>query len=318
MMHRLAVTLIVSTIFLAPAQAADKIRISMTGFAGQFMTFPLAQKRGFLKEEGFEAEVLRIAAAAGRAALTNGDIDYSTGIGGTAIGGALSGVPIRVVACFVPAPVLALVARPEFKTIPSLKGKTVAILIAGGVAHFAARAIVRHGGLDSEKDLKYVAVGPPDARYAALSQGLVEAAVLGPPLDFQARKEGYNILARADEVIVFPETGLVASVKKIQERPDEIKRVIRAGIKANRYIRGNRDGTVQFLTEWLKLSRDSAGATYDSVVKAYNEDPNTCDKGLRLVVDETKKTIKLTREVPYSEVADLAFLREAHRELGSR
>jgi ABC-type nitrate/sulfonate/bicarbonate transport system substrate-binding protein len=318
MMHRLAVTLIVSMIFLAPAQAADKIRISMTGFAGQFMTFPLAQKRGFLKEEGFEAEVLRIAAAAGRAALTNGDIDYSTGIGGTAIGGALSGVPIRVVACFVPAPVLALVARPEFKTIPSLKGKTVAILIAGGVAHFAARAIVRHGGLDSEKDLKYVAVGPPDARYAALSQGLVEAAVLGPPLDFAARKEGYNILARADEVIVFPETGLVASVKKIQERPDEIKRVIRAGIKANRYIRGNRDGTVQFLTEWLKLSRDSAGATYDSVVKAYNEDPNTCDKGLRLVVDETKKTIKLTREVPYSEVADLAFLREAHRELGSR
>ena len=318
MMHRLAVTLIVSMIFLAPAQAADKIRISMTGFAGQFMTFPLAQKRGFLKEEGFEAEVLRIAAAAGRAALTNGDIDYSTGIGGTAIGGALSGVPIRVVACFVPAPVLALVARPEFKTIPSLIGKTVAILIAGGVAHFAARAIVRQGGLDSEKDLKYVAVGPPDARYAALSQGLVEAAVLGPPLDFQARKEGYNILARADEVIVFPETGLVASVKKIQERPDEIKRVIRAGIKANRYIRGNRDGTVQFLTEWLKLSRDSAGATYDSVVKAYNEDPNTCDKGLRLVVDETKKTIKLTREVPYSEVADLAFLREAHRELGSR
>ena len=318
MMHRLAVTLIVSMIFVAPAQAADKIRISMTGFAGQFMTFPLAQKRGFLKEEGFEAEVLRIAAAAGRAALTNDDIDYSTGIGGTAIGGALSGIPIRVVACFVPAPVLALVARPEFKTIPSLKGKTVAILIAGGVAHFAARAIVRHGGLDSEKDLKYLAVGPPDARYAALSQGLVEAAVLGPPLDFQARKEGYNILARADEVIVFPETGLVASVKKIQERPDEIKRVIRAGIKANRYIRGNRDGTVQFLTEWLRLSRDSAGMTYDSVVKVYNEDPNTCDKGLRLVVDETKKTIKLTREVPYSEVADLAILREAHRELGSR
>ena len=73
------------------AHAADKIRISMTGFAGQFMTFPLAQKRGFLKEEGFEAEIIRISAAAGRAALTNGDVDYSTGIGGTAIGGALSG-----------------------------------------------------------------------------------------------------------------------------------------------------------------------------------------------------------------------------------
>ena len=266
----------------APIHAADKIRISMTGFAGQFMTFPLAQKRGFLKEEGIEAEIIRIAAAAGRAALTNGDVDYSTGIGGTAITGALSGIPIRVVACFVPVPVLGLVARPEFKTVQSLKGKTIAILISGGVAHFAARAMVRHVGLDSEKEIKYLAVGPPDARYAALTQGFVEAAILGPPLDFEARKQGFNILSRADEVMVLPETGLVAGLKKIHDKPDEIKRVIRAGIKANRYIRANRDGTVQFLTEWLKLNREAAAATYDSVVRVYNEDINVCDKGLRL------------------------------------
>src|SRR5262249_56972253 len=121
------------------------------------------------------------------------------------------GIPIKCVACFVPAPVLALVARPEFKTIQSLKGKTVAILIAGGVAHFAARAIVRHGGLDSEKDLKYLAVGPPDARYAALSQGLVEAAVLGPPLGFEAPQQSHNNFARAHEGILVPATRPVAA-----------------------------------------------------------------------------------------------------------
>ncbi|HLN86154.1 MAG TPA: ABC transporter substrate-binding protein, partial [Candidatus Limnocylindrales bacterium] len=270
------------------------------------------------KEEGFETEIVRISALAGRAALTNGDIDYSTGIGGTAIGGALSGVQIRVVACFVPAPVLGLVARPEFKTVTSLKGKTIAILIPGGVAHAAARAIVRHGGLDAEKEMKYLAVGPPDARYAALTQGLVEAAILGPPLDFEARKQGYNILSRADEVMVLPETGLVAGLKKIHDKPDEIKRIIRAGIKANRYIRANRDGTIQFLTEWLKLNRESAAATYDSVVRVYNEDANVCDKGLRSIVDETKKTMKLNRDVPYGEIADLSIFREAQRELGSK
>ena len=317
-MGRLFLILLVFLTLSAPVQAADKIRISMTGFAGQFMTFPLAQKRGFLKEEGIEAEIVRISAAAGRAALTNGDIDYSTGIGGTAIGGALSGIPIRVVACFVPAPVLGLVARPEFKTVQALKGKTVAILIPGGVAHFAARAIAKHFGLDAEKELKYLAVGPPDARYAALTQGLVEAAVLGPPLDFEARKQGFNILARADEVMVLPETGLVAGVKKIHDKPDEIKRVIRAGIKANRYIRANRDGTVQFLMEWLKLTREAAAATYDSVVRVYNEDANVCDKGLRVIVDETKKNMKLSRDVPYNEIADLSILREAQRELAGK
>lgn len=317
-MIKFLVALVTSIVLLASAHAADKVRMSMTGFAGQFMTFPLAQKRGFLKEEGIEAEIIRISAAAGRAALSGGEVDYSTGIGGTAIGGALSGIPIRVVACFVPAPVLALVARPEYKTVQALKGKTVAVLIAGGVAHFAARAIAKHFGLDAEKDLKYLAVGPPDARYAALSQGLVEAAVLGPPLDFEARKQGFNILARANDIFVFPETGLVTSVKKIQEKPDEIKRVIRAGIKANRYIRSNRDGTIQFLIEWLKLNREIATATYDSVVKVYDDDINLCEKGLRLVIDETKKTMKVTREVPLSEIADLSILREAQRELGIR
>jgi NitT/TauT family transport system substrate-binding protein len=314
-MIKFLVALLTSILLLASAHAADKVRISMTGFAGQFMTFPLAQKRGFLKEEGIEAEIIRISAAAGRAALSGGEVDYSTGIGGTAIGGTLSGIPVRVVACYVPAPVLALVARPEFKTVQALKGKTVAVLIAGGVAHFAARAIARHFGLDAEKELKYLAVGPPDARYAALSQGLVEAAVLGPPLDFEARKQGFNILARANDIFVFPETGLVTSVKKIQEKPDEIKRMIRAGIKANRYIRSNRDGTIQFLIEWLKLNREIATAAYDSVVKVYDDDINLCDKGLRLVIDETKKTMKLSRDVPYSEIADLSILREAQREL---
>ncbi len=317
-MSKFVMALLAMILLHSSAHAADKIRISMTGFAGQFMTFPLAQKRGFLKEEGFEAEILRISAAAGRAALTNGDVDYSTGIGGTAINGALSGIPIRVVACFVPVPVLGLVARPELKTVQALKGKTIAILIPGGVAHFAARAMVKHFGVDPEKEVKYLAVGPPDARYAALSQGLVEAAILGPPLDFEARKQGYNILVRADEVMVLPETGLVAGVKKIQNKPDEIKRVIRAGIKANRYIRANREGTVQFLTEWLKLNREAAAATYDSVVRVYNEDINICDKGLRVVIDETKKTMKLSRDVAYSEVADLSILREAQRESGSK
>ena len=317
-MRSFLLILIAILLLHAPIYAADKIRISMTGFAGQFMTFPLAQKRGFLKEEGFEAEIIRISAAAGRAALTNGDVDYSTGIGGTAIGGALSGIPIKVVACFVPAPVLALVARPEYKTVQALKGKTVAVLIAGGVAHFAARAIARHYGLDAEKELKYLAVGPPDARFAALSQGLVEAAVLGPPLDFEAKKQGHNILARADEVLIFPETGLVTSVRKIQEKPDEIKRVIRAGIKANRYIRANRDGTLQFLMEWLKLNREAAGATYDSVVKVYNEDVGVCDKGLRLVIDETKKTVKSPREMSFGDIAELAILGEAQREMAGK
>ena len=109
----------------------------------------------------------------------------------------------------------------------------------------------------------------------------------------------------------------MTAVKKIREKPDEIKRVIRAGIKANRYIRDNREGTIQFLIEWLKINREVATATYDSVVKVFDEDINKCQEGLRTVIEETRKNLKVNREVPLSEVADLSIFRDAQN-LGSR
>jgi NitT/TauT family transport system substrate-binding protein len=271
-------------------EAADKVRISICNLSGQFMTMPLAHTRGFLKEEGIDAEIIRVTGGAASAAMSSGDLDYNTGMG---IGGALAGgYPVKVVACFVPAPVFALVSRPEIKTVAELKGKTVGISTFSGLSIFGARVIAKHFGLDPEKDLKYVAVGAVEGRFIRLTQGLLDAAVLAPPLDSEAKKQGFNIPAKSEDILIFPETGLLAGVKKIQSKPDEIKRVIRAGIKANRYVRGNRDGTMQFIMDWLKVNKEVAATTYDGVVKVYNEAPNVCEKGLRVMIDERKQSLK--------------------------
>jgi len=37
-----------------------------------------------------------------------------------------------------------------------------------------------------------------------------------------------------------------------------------------------------------------------------------------VIVDETKKTMKLSRDVPFSEVAHLSISREAQRELAGK
>ena len=47
---------------------------------GQFITFPLAQSRGFLKQEGIDAEIVLIRGNAALAAITGGDIDSTVGI----------------------------------------------------------------------------------------------------------------------------------------------------------------------------------------------------------------------------------------------
>ena len=47
--------------FQASADAADKIRIAFGTGAGSVL-FPLAHKKGFLKDEGIDAEVIQLGA----------------------------------------------------------------------------------------------------------------------------------------------------------------------------------------------------------------------------------------------------------------
>jgi ABC-type nitrate/sulfonate/bicarbonate transport system substrate-binding protein len=125
-----------------------------------------------------------------------------------------------------------------------------------------------------------------------------------------------NCSASAHELFSYPASGLVATVNKIRERPEEIKKTIKAGIRANQYIAQNRNGTIQGIMEWLKIDRGTASATYDSVAKAFNSDGGVPEVGLRLVIEEAKKTTKVNREASINEAMDLSILRQAQRELG--
>ena len=126
------------------------------------------------------------------------------------------------------------------------------------------------------------------------------------------------VLARAHELFSYPASGVLASVKKIKERPEEVKRLIKAGIKFNRYFRQDREGAIQAMIEWIKIDRETATATYDSVLKAFNDDGGLPEDGLLLLIDEAKKQTKVSRDIAPGDIADLSMLRDAQKELGIR
>jgi ABC-type nitrate/sulfonate/bicarbonate transport system substrate-binding protein len=130
------------------------------------------------------------------------------------------------------------------------------------------------------------------------------------------KKLGFIVLARANELFSYPSSGLIVNLNKIKEKPDEIKRMIKAGIRTNRYITRNREGTISAMIEWMKIDREMAAATYDGVVKTYSDDLSLPEDGLRLLIDEAKKNAKLNREVSIDQVADLSILKEVQREVG--
>ncbi len=310
------VSALLAILFLSAAtHAADKIRIGFPDLAAPFVPLAVGEKKGFFQEQGIQAEFIRINPAIALQALVGGEIDYYTVLG-PGVAGAIRGVPVKLVAAYVPVAPTALIARPEIKSVPEIKGKTIGVNAYGGALEAMARLIFKHFGLDPDKEVKFLATGPIDSRFGAMTQGLTVATLGSPPTDFLGKKLGFVVLARAHELFSFPVSGLIASARKIKERPDEVKRVIKAGIKANRYIRENRDGTLPVMVEWLKIDKEMATATYDSSLKSFSDDLGLPEDGLRLLISEAKRTAKVDREVSLSEVADLSILREAQQEMG--
>jgi ABC-type nitrate/sulfonate/bicarbonate transport system substrate-binding protein len=102
----------------------------------------------------------------------------------------------------------------------------------------------------------------------------------------------------------------------MKDNPEEIRRTIKATIRANRFIRENREQAVRTLVDWGKVEWDYAYASYDALRNLFNADGSVPEDGLKLVIDQARRNAKVAREVTPTEVADLTFLRDAQSELG--
>jgi NitT/TauT family transport system substrate-binding protein len=299
----------------APAQALERIRVAVSNPNMPNLTVALAQKNGLFKDEALEAEIIRMNPNVAITALATGDVDYCQ-LFGAVVGAAIAGLPVRIVAGFLDNWPMTLIAQPELKALKDLKGKTLGISSFGATPDIAARLMIKQAGIDADKEIKILALGSDAARLMALKQRVVDVVVISPPADTQMEKQGYRILARAYELFSFPYLGLGTHTRKIKEKPDEIRRVIKATIRANRFIRDNRDEAVRALIAWGKVEREFAYASYDALRNLLNADGAVPEDGLKLVIEQARRNAKVTRDIMPNEVVDLTFLHEAQAELG--
>jgi NitT/TauT family transport system substrate-binding protein len=282
-----------------------------------FLAAGVAQHKGFFRDEGLQADIVVMTAPASLAALTNGDIDYTL-LTGSVIRAAIRGLPLRIVAGLMSSSAHVFLSRPEIKTIKELQGKRVGLAGFGDATHVLARMILAKQGIDPEKDVQFVALGSDSGRFNALQQNLADMVVTSPPWDFEGKKLGYNILARAYEYVNYPLAGVGVNQKSLQSNRAQVKRVIKSLVRANRFMRENREESVKILVAWGKGKPEHAYASYDSTVKIISADGSIPEDGLKILIDQAKRDVKITRDVPVSEIVDFSVLREVQKELGLR
>ncbi|HZR62393.1 MAG TPA: ABC transporter substrate-binding protein [Xanthobacteraceae bacterium] len=175
------------------------------------------------------------------------------------------GAPIRLVRLEIQLPPYAIEAKPQYKKLEELSGKTIMIDAPTGITKiYAERMLVPHHVAPSTVD--YVYAGATGARFNALMSGAIDATILLPPFSFSAEDKGYNNLGLvADYANDLPFTGAAVNTNWASKNPDALRRFLDAHNKSVRWFLDpkNRQESIDIMVEASKLSPEVIGKTYD-------------------------------------------------------
>jgi len=298
------------------AQGLKKVRMGIQSTNIGFLPFHLAYHKGFYREQGIDLETIFMSTQAVNAAFVRGDLDYSAAVNGI-IQGIVRGAPAKILACAVDRPLQSFIARKDIRAPRDLKGKKVAGSTTGGTATLMADAALKHFGLDPGRDVTVVTLR--DNRLTALESGTVDAALLGVPENIIAVEKGYNELLFLGDVLSFPQNGFGASVKKIQESPDEVYSMVRATLRGFIFSldpRNREEVILIIMKQWRLTDRRLAGEMLKQFGRGIIRDMSIKPEGMQLMIDLVREDSKVAQPFSASQIVDFSFLERARRELG--
>lgn len=314
----LAVCLFALTYF-GPAGAgrAETIKFALPGNSMGYLPLFVAVHRGFFKDEGLDIELPRLLPSLAHNALIAGEVHYH-GLADSGLRLAARGMPLKAIFYAADRPMYYLVAQRDIRSVAELKGKRIGVSQFGGTSDLAARLALRHHGVEPEKDAILIQIGSEGTRMAALRAGSVAAIIVPVPAVAVLKREGFNEVSFAGDVVEFASNGYTTTDQRIKERPQEVKKVVRALYRGLRYAKEHPEGTVAVIQKEWKVDPEIARESYRAIVKALNEDGIIGEKQLKIHFDLIRKADKNIGEIPVDKVVDFRLLREVRRELGSR
>jgi ABC-type nitrate/sulfonate/bicarbonate transport system substrate-binding protein len=277
----------------------------------------IANERGFFEKEGLRVRYIQFQGTnLMLSALMANELDYVTILPFIA-GAATRGLPVKIVSASTKSSGYAIVSRPEIDSVKALKGKRIAINSFGSSADFAIYQLLSRHGLDPNKDVTLQAIaGSPDARFAALVGGAVEATVVSSPFEYRAEQKGFKTLLSVKETAEFvriPIAGLSTTQRKIEKEPDEIVRVLRGQRAAMLFLQSQREIGVSLLEKLLQLDHPAAERFYSIYRDQYNPDltvpDSVAEEWIAVGTFRAKEKISVKPQVVY----DWTFAERARR-----
>ena len=295
---------------LLPVPLWSQTRVLVSAPSKSLTWFPaaLAKEKGFYKDEALDVDFVIMNPRLALQAVVAGDAAYTTALGST-MRAAFRGLPVRIVLTICEKPHFALITKPQITSVAGLKGKLLGISSFGASSDTMARAVLNYHKLTPNQDVKILAVGGGLNRLAALKSGAIDATLIEAPYNIMLEREGYSRLLFVGDLIPSPIAGFGTTLDHIRKQPEEIRRIVRATLRAIQYAKSNRDEVIKSIAKWTALPSSLAQGSYDLARETWTVTGIPKAEAINTAMEEIKNELKLDQTPDASGAFDWSFVK---------
>jgi len=276
----------------APAAPAH-VRAAYVAIAGNMLPAWIAEDQGLFRKYDLDVELSYIAGAAKIAeALVAGELDVAVAPASSAMGPALEGADLTMVASWSNKLAFSAYAQPSIQAPADLRGKTIGVSRRGSNSEIWATAVLAPFGLAPDRDFTYLSIGGQAEQLAALQNASVDVAVLTPPTNLRARDLGYReVLSYRDYRLDYANVGLVTSRHYARDQAATLDRLLRALAEGTAVLLRDDETTLAVLGRYTKTEqRDLLEETLAFERSRTSRDMLPTAAGLQAALDEMAAT----------------------------
>jgi ABC-type nitrate/sulfonate/bicarbonate transport system substrate-binding protein len=150
---------------------------------------------------------------------------------------------------------------------------------------------------------------------AALQAGAVAGAVVGPSVIVPVESLGFRNLGFLGDHLDYLSGGLATHEDTLRDRPALARAMVRAELKAHRYMQQQREGTIAYLARFSDTDPAEAAVSYDRYMGYLTRDGLSTPDRLARILEDQRQELGLERAPPMDEAFDLRLARQAAEEL---
>jgi len=253
---------LLAAVFSGPSygQTLEKVLYLLPAPAARpaFGPWMVAKQRGYYAAEGLDIEF--------QTAKGGVDVAKQVGVGNALIGGALgdtpiivrgNGVPIKAVAVLGGGGLTQLMVHEDsnIKGPADLRGKTVTVLAYQDTTFYALLGMLAHAGM-TKNDVDIQAAGPSGIWQLFLARKAVAMASAPDYIGYVQENGGKVRVIPGDEFFPSMAQAILASDKTIKERPDFVRKLVRATLRGMTDIIADPAGTA---VDFVKAAPENKG-----------------------------------------------------------